>query len=44
MRLDVNGYPLQAPAGQPWNLTMDTPLPVAEWPVSGQNPEVFRPD
>ena len=28
MRLDVQGYPLQAPAGQPWNLATNTPLPM----------------
>lgn len=44
MRLDVQGYPLQAPAGQPWNLATNTPLPMAEWPISGRNPEIFRHD
>ncbi|MET7951274.1 hypothetical protein [Micromonospora sp. NPDC005324] len=44
MRLDVQDYPLQAPAGQPWNIDTDTPLPMAEWPVSGRNPEIFRPE
>ncbi|MEW2330281.1 hypothetical protein AB0880_20995 [Micromonospora chersina] len=44
MRLDVQDYPLQAPAGQPWNIVADAPLPVAEWPISGRSPEIFRPD
>lgn len=44
IRLDVQDYPAQAPAGQPWNLATDQPLAMAAWPVSGQNPEVFRHD
>jgi hypothetical protein len=32
------------PAGQPWNLSTNTPLAMAEWPVSGRSPEVFRHD
>ncbi|MET7971254.1 hypothetical protein [Micromonospora sp. NPDC005305] len=44
MRLDVQDYPVRAPAGQPWNLATNMPLATADWPVSGQNPEVFRHD
>jgi len=44
MRLDVQDYPAQAPAGQPWNLATNEALAMAQWPVSGQNPEVFRHD
>jgi hypothetical protein len=44
MRLAVDDYPVKAPAGQPWDLTAAAPLPVARWPISGRNPDVFRPD
>lgn len=44
MRLAVDGYPLSAPAGQPWDLETDAALPVHRWPVSGRTPQVFRPD
>lgn len=44
MRLDVHGYPASAPAGQPWDLVADALLPLRQWPVTGRNPEVFRPD
>ncbi|MFI7296902.1 hypothetical protein [Streptomyces sp. NPDC050121] len=44
MRLDLQDYPAVAPAGQPWDLVADAPLPVEGWPVTGRSPEVFRPD
>ncbi|MEY9858503.1 hypothetical protein ABH935_004118 [Catenulispora sp. GAS73] len=44
LRLTVDDYPVAAPAGQPWDLAANAPLPVSRWPVSGRNPEVFRPD
>ena len=44
IRVDVQGYPATAPAGQLWDLTAEAPLPVERWPVTGRNPEVFRPD
>jgi len=44
MRLDVEDYPLAAPAGRPWDLAGNTLLPVDRWPITGRNPEVFRPD
>jgi hypothetical protein len=44
MRLDVQGYPAAAPAGQPWDLAADALLPVDRWPVTGRTPEVFRKD
>jgi hypothetical protein len=42
LRLDVVGYPGAAPAGQPWNLETNTPLPTSRWPVGGR--PVFRLD
>jgi hypothetical protein len=44
LRLAVDSYPLQAPAGQPWDLDDDVPLPQDCWPTSGRAPEVFRTD
>jgi hypothetical protein len=44
VRLGVDGYPFQAPAGQPWDLESDAPLPVSRWPAAGRGLEVFRPD
>lgn len=44
LRLAVDSYPLAAPAGQPWDLAGDCPLPQDRWPVSGRAPEVFRTD
>jgi hypothetical protein len=44
IRLAVDDYPLLAPAGQPWDIDTDGPLPVERWPVSGRGLEVFRPD
>ncbi|MDT4995137.1 MAG: hypothetical protein QOH97_5029, partial [Actinoplanes sp.] len=38
MRVDVQDYPMQAPAGQPWNLATNETLAVANWPVTGQTP------
>lgn len=42
LRLDLTGYPGTAPAGQPWELDADAPLPTSRWPVGGR--PVFRPD
>lgn len=42
MRLLVDGYPGQAPAGQPWDLATDTPLPPSRWPTGGMTAFVFR--
>lgn len=42
LRLEVTGYPGTAPAGQPWDLESDTPLPTSRWPVGGR--PVFRFD
>ncbi|MFC7279217.1 hypothetical protein ACFQS1_35095 [Paractinoplanes rhizophilus] len=44
MRLQVDDYPVKAPAGQPWDIATGMPLPVERWPVTGRNPEVFRPE
>jgi hypothetical protein len=44
VRILVDDYPIKAPAGRPWDLVADAPLPVNRWPISGRNPEVFRPD
>lgn len=44
MRIDVQDYPAQAPAGQPWDLPTNTALPVDRWPVTGGELEVFRHD
>ena len=44
LRLAVDGYPALAPAGQPWDLDRDGPLPAARWPTSGVGVEVFRLD
>lgn len=44
LRLALDGYPVQAPAGQPWDLTRACLLTVEQWPTSGRSPEVFRPD
>ncbi|WP_146060517.1 hypothetical protein [Amycolatopsis sp. CA-128772] len=44
MRLLVDGYPGQAPAGQPWDLATDSPLPASRWPTGGMTSMVFRTD
>ena len=44
LRLDCSGYPAQAPAGCPWDLDSNTPLPPHRWPVDGRPPGVFRLD
>lgn len=44
MRLLVDGYPGVAPAGQPWNIDRDEPLPPARWPGGGSAAQVFRAD
>lgn len=42
MRLHVDGYPATAPAGQPWDLDQDVPLPASRLPTGGSSPAVFR--
>lgn len=44
MRLVVDRYPGAAPAGQPWDLERDVPLPTSRWPTGGSAPQVFRLD
>jgi hypothetical protein len=44
MRLLVDDYPGQAPAGQPWDLATDGPLSASRWPTGGMAPAVFRRD
>ena len=44
MRIDVDEYGPQAPAGQPWDLGANAALPMGHWPVTGRTPEVFRHD
>uniref|UniRef100_UPI001ABF84BB DUF7665 family protein n=1 Tax=Amycolatopsis kentuckyensis TaxID=218823 RepID=UPI001ABF84BB len=44
MRLLVDGYPGQAPAGQPWDLAAGAPLPPTGWPTGGMTALVFRRD
>lgn len=42
MRLLVDSYTALAPAGQPWDLNTDCPLPPALWPTGGTAPQIFR--
>lgn len=42
MRLLVDGYPAQAPAGEPWDLSGTGPLPTSLWPTGGTAPQIFR--
>jgi hypothetical protein len=44
LRLECSGYPGEAPAGQPWDLKTDTPLPVQQWPHGARAGMVFRSD
>ncbi|WP_121432273.1 DUF7665 family protein [Actinomadura pelletieri] len=44
MRLDVDGYPVTAPAGQPWDLARNTPLSVQRWPTGRTAETVFHRD
>lgn len=44
MQLNVDDYPVQAPAGQPWDLVGKGPLPVGKWPTGGTAVLTFRPD
>lgn len=44
MRLQVDGYPGVPPAGQPWDLAKDAPLPSSRWPTGGMTSMVFRHD
>jgi hypothetical protein len=43
-RLDCVDYPRQAPAGRPWDLCANSPLPVSRWPVDGRAGKVLRAD
>jgi hypothetical protein len=44
MRLDVDGYPTAAPAGQPWDLDRGALLDSEFWPVSSLAVGTFRKD
>jgi hypothetical protein len=44
LRLDVDGYPARAPAGQLWDAENHMALPVDRWPRGGAAQRVFRPD
>jgi len=44
MRLHIDGYPSKAPAGQPWDIVQDMPLPVSRWPTGGTAFQIFRSD
>lgn len=44
IRLDCVDYPKLAPAGSPWDLEANTPLPVELWPINGRADKVFRKD
>lgn len=44
MKLLVDNYPAQAPAGQPWDLQTDVALGSSHWPTGGTAPQVFRLD
>jgi len=44
MRLQVDGYPLRAPHGQPWDSDLAAPLSPARWPIGGNAGRVFRVD
>ncbi|MEO3810788.1 hypothetical protein ABGB17_17450 [Sphaerisporangium sp. B11E5] len=44
MHLNVEGYPATAPAGQPWDLDKNAPLPTDRWPTGGTAELVFRRD
>lgn len=41
LRLDLTGYPVQAPTGQAWDLRTDQPLSVERWPTGTRAEEVF---
>lgn len=43
LRLELTGYPSQAPTGQPWDLAHGQPLPVTLWPAGARASEVFSP-
>lgn len=44
LRVDVEGYPSAAPAGQPWDLQTDRALPAERWPEIGAETRPFRRD
>lgn len=44
MRLLVDGYPVQPPAGQPWHLQDSALLPQEFWPISTLAVATFRKD
>ncbi|BBZ58167.1 DUF7665 family protein [Mycolicibacterium phocaicum] len=44
MRLLVDDYPVQAPAGEPWSIADGGPLPQARWPTSPLDVATFRKD
>lgn len=44
MRLLVDGYPAIPPSGQPWDIDLDAPLPLNQWPTGGSASQIFRAD
>lgn len=44
MRLQLDGYPSSAPAGQPWDLDLDDVLASPRWPQGGTASQIFRLD
>lgn len=44
MGFDLEGYPAIAPAGQPWDVEVQAPLPPNLWPTGGSADLTFRRD
>lgn len=44
LRLEVDGYPARAPAGQLWDAEKEMALSLDQWPRGGSAEKVFRPD
>lgn len=44
VRVNLDDYPTTAPAGRPWDLATDTPLPPHRWPEAGAEARPFRRD
>jgi hypothetical protein len=42
MRIAIDGYPTLPPAGQPWDLEADAPLPQDRWPIGGSAAQIFN--
>lgn len=43
MRILVDGYPVSAPAGQPWDHESNSSLQTDRWPIGGRAQQVFNP-